>query len=282
MPFDVSTKDCSQLTDSELAEMADLCAETPSHYEIGDLSKQAEAWVLVTQVREGELLRGFSFSTLERIGGTPAIILGLAHVRRNAKRDQVLKAVMNDNYRRALMAFPDEDVLVGTRFATVDGFEAFKVLTDINPRPDHKSSGEERAWGRRLAKRFGMEAGYADRAFVAMGNYLVEGIPNTYVRPEPGKSVELYFYAASTFGDADGQFRLGRMLLEGKGAPRDPRQAARWLQLAASKSHHQAQAVLGHMLFTGRDVPRAAPRGLMFLTLAKESAIENEAWISEM
>jgi len=72
------------------------------------------------------------------------------------------------------------------------------------------------------------------------------------------------------------------MLLEGKGAPRDPRQAARWLQLAASKSHHQAQAVLGHMLFTGRDVPRAAPRGLMFLTLAKESASENEAWISEM
>ena len=91
-------------------------------------------------------------------------------MRRNAKRDQVLKAVMNDNYRRALMAFPDEDVLVGTRFATVDGFEAFKVLTDINPRPDHKSSGEERAWGRRLAKRFGLEAGYDDKAFVAKGN----------------------------------------------------------------------------------------------------------------
>jgi TPR repeat protein len=95
--------------------------------------------------------------------------------------------------------------------------------------------------------------------------------------PIPGKAVELYFYAASTFGDADGQFRLGRMLLEGKGAPRDPRQAARWLQLAAQKSHHQAQAVLGHMLFTGRDVPRAAPRGLMFLTLAKEAASRERA-----
>ena len=46
MSLDVSTKDCSQLTDSELAEMADLCVET-SHYEIGDLNKQAEAWVLV-------------------------------------------------------------------------------------------------------------------------------------------------------------------------------------------------------------------------------------------
>ena len=36
------------------------------------------------------------------------------------------------------------------------------------------------------------------------------------------------------------------------------------------------------MLFTGRDVPRAAPRGLMFLTLAKESANENETWIADM
>ena len=170
MPFEVSTKDCSQLTDSELAEMADLCAESASRYEIGELSKQTEAWVLVTQVREGSHLRGFSFSTLERIGGTPAILLGLAHVRRNSKRDQILKAVMNDNYRRALMAFPDEDVLVGTRMCSLDAFEAFKVLADINPRPEHKSSGEERAWGRRLAKRFGMEAGYDDKAFVAKGD----------------------------------------------------------------------------------------------------------------
>lgn len=171
MPFDVSTKDCAQLNDSELAEMADLCAETPSRYEIGDLSKQAEAWVLVTQVREGAHLRGFSFSTLERIGGTPAIILGLAHVRRTSKRDQVLKGIMNDNYRRALMAFPDEDVLLGTRMSDAGAFEGFKLLTDIVPRPGHKASGEERAWGRRLAKRFGVDAErYDDQTFVVTGD----------------------------------------------------------------------------------------------------------------
>ena len=170
MPVEVSTKDCSQLDDSELTELADLCAETANHYGIGEISKQVESWVLVTQVREGAHLRGFSFSTLERIGGTPAILLGLAHVRRTSRRDAVLKAIMNDNYRRALMAFPDEDVLVGTRMVGPDGFEAFKVLSDINPRPEHKSSGEERAWGRRLAKRFGMEAGYDDKAFVARGD----------------------------------------------------------------------------------------------------------------
>ncbi len=41
--------------------------------------------------------------------------------------------------------------------STPAGFEAFKCLEDIVPRPDHKASGEERAWGRRLAKRFGVD-----------------------------------------------------------------------------------------------------------------------------
>ncbi len=170
MALDVVTKDCTQLDDAEVAEMADLCADGPSKYEVGELSKQAEAWVLVTQVREGTALRAFSFSTLERIGGTPAVLIGVACVKRTARRDASLRTVISDNFRRALMAFPDEDVLVGTRMNRPDGYEAFKALVDINPRPDHKSSGEERAWGRRLAKRFQLDAGYDDRTFVAKGD----------------------------------------------------------------------------------------------------------------
>lgn len=168
--MDVVTKDCTQLSDAELAEMADLCAESGSGHEMGVLSKQAEAWVLTTSVREGAHLRGFSFSTLERIGGTPAIILGMGEVKRSARREAVLKAVMHDNYRRALMAFPDEDVLVGTKGSRPDVFEAFRVLVDVNPRPGHKASGEERAWGRRLAKRFGIDANYDAQNFVAGGD----------------------------------------------------------------------------------------------------------------
>ena len=169
MAFDVTTKDCTQLSDAEVAEMADLCSEAGGH-DIGVLSKQAEAWVLVTLVRDGQSLRGFSFSTLERIGGTPAVLLGMGQVKRHSKRDQALKSVMSDNYRRALMAFPDEDVLGGTRVARPDAFEAFKVLSEINPRPGHRPSGEERAWGRRLAKRFGVDAGYDDQTFLVKGD----------------------------------------------------------------------------------------------------------------
>ncbi len=171
MALDVTTKDCTALSDAELAEMADLCADGGICYEIGTLSKQAEQWVLVTLVREGNHLRGFSFSTLERIGGTPCILLGLGEVKRTSKRDSVLKAVVGDNLRRALMAFPDEDVLVGTRMNDVGAFEAFKVLTDIVPRPDHKASGEERAWGRRLVKRFSIDSDhYDDQHFTITGD----------------------------------------------------------------------------------------------------------------
>jgi hypothetical protein len=171
MAIEVTTKDCTQLSDAELAEMADICADGPSHFEAGLLSKQAEAWVLISLAREGSGLKGFSFCTLERIGGTPSVLIGLASVKRTSRRDTVLKALMTDQYRRAVLAFPDEDVLVGTRFASTSGYEAFKTLEDIVPRPEHRATGEERAWGRRLAKRFGIDNGsYDDKTFVARGD----------------------------------------------------------------------------------------------------------------
>ena len=48
MSIEVETKDCTALSDAELAEMADLCAAGPRAYEVGLLSKQAEEWVYQT------------------------------------------------------------------------------------------------------------------------------------------------------------------------------------------------------------------------------------------
>src|SRR6202020_2642727 len=78
MPIVVSTKDCTALSDAELVEMADLCADRPPGFDIGYLSKEREGWVLITLAREGNKLRGYSFCTLERIGGTPSLLVGLA------------------------------------------------------------------------------------------------------------------------------------------------------------------------------------------------------------
>jgi hypothetical protein len=171
MSIELDTKDCTALSDAELAEMADLCAEGPLRYEIGTISKQAEAWVLVSQARENGKLKGFAFCTLERIGGTPCVLVGLASIRRTSKRETVLRGLILEQMRRAVLAFPDEDVLVGARFGEAGGFDAFKSLNDIVPRAGHKATGEERAWGSRLAKRFGIENGaYEQRAFVARGD----------------------------------------------------------------------------------------------------------------
>ena len=73
---------------------------------------------------------------------------------------------MAEAYHRALMAFPDEDVVVGSRFVAADALDAFKELDEVIPRPGHRAVGEERAWGRRLAKRFGVDGTYDEKSFV--------------------------------------------------------------------------------------------------------------------
>ncbi len=163
MALDVSTNDAAALTDSDLDELASM----EEAFSAGSLSKAKEDWVLITTARFGNALHGFTFSTLERIGGTPCVLIGLMSVKRSSKRDQVLRGLIAEAYHRALMAFPDEDVVVGSRFVNADGLEAFKDLRDVTPSPGSNAVGEERAWGRRLAKRFGVDAKYDAKTFIA-------------------------------------------------------------------------------------------------------------------
>ncbi|HEY5127778.1 MAG TPA: sel1 repeat family protein, partial [Bradyrhizobium sp.] len=52
---------------------------------------------------------------------------------------------------------------------------------------------------------------------------------------------------------------------------------------SAQKGQCSAQAMLGAMLFAGDHVPRQAARGLMWLTLAKDSArTTDQAWIAKL
>jgi len=166
MSLVVQTRDASSLTDADLDELASMGGS----FGIGAISKAKNDWVLFTAARLDKKLQGFTFSTLERIGGTPCVLIGLMSVKRTSKRDSVLKGLMGEAYHRALMAFPDEDVVVGSRFASVDGLEAFKSLSSVIPRPGHRAVGEERAWGKRLARRFGVDASYDEQSFVVKSN----------------------------------------------------------------------------------------------------------------
>jgi len=125
------------------------------------------------------------------------------------------------------------------------------------------------------------QAAIVANAFVALGRYYLNGIPNSKIKSDPERAREMFSYAASYFGNADAQYDLARLYLRGSGSPDDLRYGARWLALAAQKGQHQAQALLGQMLFNGDQLPRQAARGLMWLTLARDSAASDETWIKD-
>jgi len=126
------------------------------------------------------------------------------------------------------------------------------------------------------------QAAIVANAFVALGRYYLNGIPNSKVAADPERAREMFSYAASYFGNADAQYDLARLYLKAPDASRDDfTYGARWLGLAANKGQHQAQALLGQMLFNGERLPRQAARGLMWLTLARDSAGPDETWIKE-
>lgn len=109
-------------------------------------------------------------------------------------------------------------------------------------------------------------------AFVALGEYFRDGIEGSYVKPNAPRAFEMFQYAASYYGDPEAQYHLSRLYLEGVGAPKDARQAARWAHLSADKGNVDAQMLLGQLMISGTGMPRQVARGLMWLTLARDGA----------
>ena len=129
------------------------------------------------------------------------------------------------------------------------------------------------------------QAPFVSSAFVALGVYHLSGILNTRIAPNPERALEMFHYAAVNFGDANAQYNLARMYLDGNGTGKDGRQAARWLFLAADKGHIESEALLGQMLFTGHDgVQKQRARGLMWLSLAHDGVTDKtkDKWILDL
>ncbi len=118
-------------------------------------------------------------------------------------------------------------------------------------------------------------------AFVALGAYLRDGAPSAGIDADPERAFDLFRYAATFFRNADAQYSLARMYVDGVGVKKDTRQGMNWLGLAARKGHTGAQALLGQIMFEGS---AERPRGLMYLTLARAAAGDHptEKWIVEM
>lgn len=163
---------------------------------------------------------------------------------------------------------------LGRMYAEGDGvakndYEAFKIFGEIiNAEQDDTSTSPN--------------AAYVASSVTALGDYMRTGIPGSPVAVDLLQARQLYFHAASIFGDPRAQFQLGRMLLNGEGGRANARQAARWLKLSAEKGNVGAEALLGHLLFEGDKIGlRPEPvRGLAMLTVAiKRAGASDQTWI---
>jgi TPR repeat protein len=129
----------------------------------------------------------------------------------------------------------------------------------------------------------GVDADIVAESFVKMGDYYEKGLPDAGIEADPERAEQLLLHAATYFGNADAQYRVGELYLR---SPDDanPLQAARWLALAAHKGHVPAQARLGDLLFNGAGIKAAPAEGLMWLTIAhdRSTGTADESWINEL
>ena len=128
----------------------------------------------------------------------------------------------------------------------------------------------------------GPRARFVSNAFVALGHYYLDGIPNSQVTPSPELARRMFSHAASYFGDPEAQFQLASLYLNGNGVARDPKRAVPWLVLASNKGHYKAQANLGRIMFYGEHGMRQRAAGLMWLTVACDGPGGKESWITQL
>lgn len=128
-------------------------------------------------------------------------------------------------------------------------------------------------------------AKYVGEAFVALGQYYVDGIPSMQLASNPGYAADLFRHAASYFGNADAQYRLARLYLNGDGVEKNVGLAVNWLATAAKKQHAASQATLGELLWRGDNVRQRQARGLALIVLAHENAVasgKEPKWIGDL
>ncbi len=129
-----------------------------------------------------------------------------------------------------------------------------------------------------------LDADIVAQSFVKMGDYYLHGVPDAGIYADTDRAHALMMHAASYFGDADAQYRVGVMFLDPEALGTNPLQSARWLSLAARKGHPGAQARLGALLFNGEGIEAQPVEGLMWLNIAARRAAGtgDEGWIREM
>ena len=129
-----------------------------------------------------------------------------------------------------------------------------------------------------------LDADIVAQSFVKIGDYFMHGVPDAGIPQDASRGHTLLMHAATYFGDADAQYRVGMLYLTPDELGVNPLQGARWLSLAARKGHSGAQARLGELLVKGEGIEAQPVEGLMWLNIAARGALGtvDEGWIRDL
>ncbi|MGF7212488.1 hypothetical protein GGE65_007115 [Skermanella aerolata] len=122
-----------------------------------------------------------------------------------------------------------------------------KIPADVAVREAQRFLNAKSPDGAFLLFRHAAEQGNASAAVAVGGMYdPATHSPETSPMPSPNADQAAAWYAkAADTGDAEGEFRLGRVLMSGRTEdPQGPEKAIMWLQKAADQGHDGARAAL--------------------------------------
>lgn len=127
-------------------------------------------------------------------------------------------------------------------------------------------------------------ATYVGKSLTSLAGYVLRGLPEIGLKPNPERAAGYLQEAATFFRDHDAQFELAKLYLTGEGVPADARKATHWLSTLSQGGHAGAQAFLADLYWRGKaGLPRDEGRALALITLAVENAPANERiWIEDI
>jgi len=117
---------------------------------------------------------------------------------------------------------------------------------------------------------YSRHAPYVAHAFVQLARYTEAGVDDLEIKADPVLA-RILFEKAAHFGDVEGQYQLGRFLIE-TGNGRNVKLGQRWLTRAAKKNNAKAQAYLGALYWQGDVVARKQGLALAWIEFARRNA----------
>jgi len=114
------------------------------------------------------------------------------------------------------------------------------------------------------------KAPYIAQGFVRLARYMENGVAELDIKADP-LMARILFEKAAHFGDIEGQYQLGRFLIE-SGKMRNVKLGQRWLTRAAMKNNPKAQAYLGALYWQGDLVSRKKSLALAWIEFARRNS----------